>query len=80
MQDGAYTHCGAGCNVNQLMNAVSARVYLMVRANQTSPGYIDTKTYQLGSLALPAFEDRYKRLLVSTTTRLNTVSSRRETP
>lgn len=77
--DGAFVHCSA-CSVAQLVNTVAVKVYVLARNVEPSPGYTDTKAYQLGSVAIPAFNDAFKRHVYSTTVRLTNVSMRRETP
>ncbi|MCG2592857.1 PilW family protein [Ramlibacter sp. XY19] len=37
------------CTAAQMMNAVAVKVYVLVRAESTSPGYTDVKTYKMGS-------------------------------
>lgn len=78
----AFVRCtgATGCTVAQLTNVVAAKVYLLVRSPEVTPGYIDSKTYTLGSTALGPFNDGFKRHVYSTTVRLNNVSARRETP
>jgi type IV pilus assembly protein PilW len=78
----AYVHCPAArCSLLQLTSAVTAKIYVLARATQPSPGYTDTKKYQLGSAAeIGPFGDAYKRHVFSTTVRLTNVSGRRETP
>lgn len=78
--DGAFVHCGSSCTSGQLINAVVARVHILVRANEVSAGYTDNKTYTLGSLNVPPFNDSFKRHAFTTTVRLNNVAARRETP
>ncbi len=80
--DGAYVHCGAACSVDQLLNVVAIRVYLLARARQPTPGYVDTKDYILGGVTVDAddLDDEYKRHVFSSTLRLVNVSGRRETP
>jgi hypothetical protein len=56
-------------------------MHLLTRSTQPSPGYVETRTYQLGpgvTLAPAALADGFKRTLLSTTARLNNVGSRRE--
>jgi len=77
--DGAYVHCAA-CTVAQLANTVAVKVHVLARNLEPTRGYTDSKTYQLGSVALGAFNDGFKRHVYSTTVRLNNVSMRRETP
>lgn len=86
--DGA--SCDAGCTVAQLMNVVSAKLYVLARAKEPTPGYSDSKTYCVGTpnpdstcpLAkkLGPFNDGFKRHVFSTSVRLNNISGRRETP
>lgn len=75
-----YVSCGAGCSVAQLTNAVSVKLYVLARAREATPGYTDTKTYNLGSVTRGPFNDGFKRHVFSTTVRLANVSGRRETP
>ena len=80
--DGDYVHCTTAvpCTVDQLANATAVKLYVLVRSENKTPGYIDGKTYDLGSTTLGPFSDNYKRHLFSQTIRLTNVSSRRETP
>ncbi len=42
--------CATGCNpLSNWMNVVTARIYLLSRNIDASPGYTDTKTYTLGN-------------------------------
>lgn len=70
----------AGCPYEQLTNAVAIKLYLLARADEESPGYTDTKSYNLGGLVIPAFNDSFKRHVFSATMRINNVAGRRETP
>lgn len=80
--DGAYVHCTTAtpCTAAQLTNTVAVRIHVLVRSENTSPGYTDSKTYNLGSTTLGPFNDGYKRHLFTQTVRLTNVSTRRETP
>lgn len=89
-----YIRCPAsGCTVDQLINVVSVKVYILARASQATAGYKDTKTYSLGtaqtmcstdstdtSCDLKVLDPSFKRHVFSTTVRLNNISGRRETP
>jgi type IV pilus assembly protein PilW len=77
-----YVSCpAAGCTLAQLSNLVSAKIHVLARNLETTPGYTDTKTYRLGDAAeLGPFDDGYKRHVFSTTVRLVNVSGRREIP
>jgi type IV pilus assembly protein PilW len=80
MPDGAYIHCGS-CTAGQLMNATSARIYVLARSREPTQGYVDTKTYTLGSgAALGPYGDGFKRHVYTTTVRLPNVAGRRERP
>jgi type IV pilus assembly protein PilW len=77
----SFIHCPAiGCSAEQLVNVVAVKIYLLARADEPSPGYEDTKSYTLGGLTLPAFNDGFKRHVFSSTIRVNNVAGRRETP
>lgn len=80
--DGAYVRCTTAtpCTVAQLANATAVKIYVLVRSENKTPGYTDSKTYNLGSTTLGPFNDSYKRHLFSQTIRMTNVSSRRETP
>jgi prepilin-type N-terminal cleavage/methylation domain-containing protein len=81
----------AACTVDQLTNVVAAKLYVLTRSREPTPGYTDTKTYCLGepqgdgSCATadkftPAANDHYKRHVFVTSVRINNLSARRETP
>jgi type IV pilus assembly protein PilW len=85
LPDGDYVHCTGGttCNHLELMNAVSAKIYMLMRSPQKTAGYTDAKTYRIGSAADAynyAPNDGYKRHLFMQTVRFTNVSMRRETP
>lgn len=79
-----YVTCTAAtpCTAAQLVNAVAVKIDLLMRAEETSLGYTDTKKYYMGGSAvpLPTFNDNYKRHIFHQTIRLTNVSGRRETP
>ena len=80
--DGAFVRCGSGCSAAQLIDVVAAKIFVLVRSLDATPGYSDTKTYTLGTTGttLGPFNDGFKRHVYSTTVRMNNVSARRETP
>lgn len=90
--DGApdrYKRCttASPCTVEELRNVVSAKLFLLVRNNQTTQGYTDNKTYCMAStttstcpLSVSAPGDGYQRHLFTTTVRLSSVAGRRESP
>lgn len=53
--------------VAELSNAVSARLYLLLRSIDDLPGYSNSKSYTLGQKAVPAKNDGYIRRVFSTT-------------
>jgi type IV pilus assembly protein PilW len=68
------------CGLNDMINAVQIKVYLLVRDLDSSPGYSSDKTYSLAGRTYGPFSDAFKRHLYSTTIRLSNISGRRETP
>jgi type IV pilus assembly protein PilW len=56
------------------------KLYVLARADAPTTGYLDSKTYALGTVALGPFNDGYKRHVFSTTVRINNVAGRRLTP
>jgi Tfp pilus assembly protein PilW len=67
-------------------NVVAARIHVLARNLEPTPGYTDTKTYQLGNtpagtpFTMGPFKDRFKRHVFSTTVRLANPAGRRDTP
>lgn len=90
--DGNYVRCTTAlpCDVPTLMSAVAVKVYVLIRSENTTPGYTDSKVYCLSSSGCPAgempsrslgpFNDGFKRHLFTQTVRLTNISARRETP
>lgn len=68
------------CSAEQLANAVVVKLYVLARADAVTPGYTDSKTYNLGTVEMGPFSDGYKRHVFSTTVRINNVAGRRITP
>lgn len=67
--------------IPDLVNVTAVRIYVLARSREPTPGYVDTKTYTLGSApALGPFDDGFKRHVYTTTVRLPNVSGRRERP
>ena len=77
-----FVHCTSSvpCTVAQLTDLVAVKIYLLTRSKEPAPGYVDSKSYALGSTTLTAFNDGYKRHVFTNTVRLNNISGRRETP
>lgn len=61
----------AAPTTTELATAVTARVYLLLRSPARVTGYVNDKTYTLGSLVLGPFNDAYYRRVYATTVRLN---------
>lgn len=77
----AYVSCvAAGCSLAELANVVAIKLHVLARNLETTAGYVDSKSYTLGPLAVAAANDGYKRHVFSTTVRLVNPSSRRESP
>jgi type IV pilus assembly protein PilW len=66
----------------ELGNIVAVKVHVLARSLEKSPGYTDSKTYQLGGISytVPTADAGYKRHVFSTTIRLVNPSGRREIP
>ena len=76
--------CTAGNpgSITAWSEAVTAKLYVLARNPQTTPGYFDAKTYNLG-LDFPAVgptNDGYKRHMYEAVVRFSNSSSRREVP
>ena len=68
------------CGLDDLANVVAVKLYVLVRNTVATRGYTDKKAYQLGSTAIAAANDGFKRHVFSTTVRLVNPSGRREIP
>jgi type IV pilus assembly protein PilW len=67
------------CSAAEWANMMAVRVYILARNLSTTPGYTDTKTYDVGlGGTIPAFGDGYKRHLYSTVARLMNPAGYRE--
>lgn len=76
----AYVTC-APCTQAQLVDVVAVKIHVLARNLETTPGYTDSKTYQLGGTEeIGPFDDGVKRHVFSTTVRLVNPSARREVP
>lgn len=75
-----YVSCAPACDLATLANVVAVKLHVLSRNLEPTAGYSDSKTYQLGPLAVAAANDNYKRHVFSTTVRLVNPSSRRESP
>lgn len=77
----SYVSC-APCTLAQLPNIVTVKVYVLARNPEATPGYTDSKSYQLGttSYTVPTADVGFKRHVFSTTVRLVNPAGRREVP
>jgi type IV pilus assembly protein PilW len=75
----SYVAC-APCTQDQLANIVAVKLHVLARNLEATPGYTDSKSYQLGGTAIAAANDGFKRHVFSTTVRLVNPSGRREAP
>lgn len=66
---------------NDWSNVVAARVYLLTRTTEATPGFTSARTFNLGLAgARGPFDDAFKRRIYVMTNRLNNVAGPRETP
>jgi type IV pilus assembly protein PilW len=49
---------------------VAVRLWVLIRADQPEQGFVDTRSYQMGSKLVPAPMDNFRRVLVSRTIQL----------
>lgn len=56
-----------------LADAVSATIYILARTTVADPDHTDNKTYHLGSMDLPAYNDRFHRRVYSASTSLKNI-------
>lgn len=66
--------------VAEMGNTVAARIYVLARNTTASTGYVDDKTYTLGTYTTTATNDAYKRHVYGAETRVANQSGRREIP
>ncbi|MEO7853785.1 MAG: PilW family protein [Rubrivivax sp.] len=73
------TDAVTGVAPNLWQNVVSVRLHLLTRSTQPTPGFSDTRTYQLGpNVQVVTPTDGNKRTLMTSTVRLHNVGGRRE--
>ena len=73
-----YVSCAPSCALDVLQNMVAVKLHVLSRNLEPTSGYVDSKSYSLGPLAVAAANDQYKRHVFSTTVRMVNPSSRRE--
>ena len=66
-------------DVTNWPNVAGVRLHLLARNTQTTAGFNDSRTYQVGpDVSITTPTDGFKRTLLTTTVRLNNVAGRRE--
>jgi type IV pilus assembly protein PilW len=79
--DGDFVSCSTvACTLAQVTNVTAVKLYVLVRSREPTPGYTDTKTYQLGGTTMGPFNDAFKRHVYVSTVRLPNIAGRRMTP
>lgn len=73
----AYTRNTGTMTASDWRNVVTARVHLVARNLETTPGYIDAKSYALPGGDVGPFNDGYRRHAFQVTVRLTNVAARR---
>ena len=75
---GSYGGCtGVACQ-NNWRNVVTARLYILARNTQPSPGFSDTHVYTAGGNTYGPYNDAYKRHLYTSLVRFNNIAGRLE--
>lgn len=69
---------GTACGVGDMFNVVSARIHVLARNLEPTPGHVDTKTYVLAGTTYGPFNDGFVRRTYSSTIRLMNPAGRRE--
>jgi len=82
VSDGDFITCTTAlpCTAAQLANVTAVKLYVLVRGQDESQGYTDTKAYSLAGTTMGPFNDGYKRHVYVTTVRLPNITGRRVTP
>jgi type IV pilus assembly protein PilW len=76
---GSYGGCAAAaCYVAHWANVMTARVHVLSRTTEPTPGHKDVKTFTLGPVTVAAANDSLKRHAYSETVRMNNPAGRRE--
>jgi type IV pilus assembly protein PilW len=74
------TYSSNPATVANWMNVMTVHFFILARNIDASVGYLDSKTYQLGSLAIAAPNDGYRRHVYSGLVRISNPAGRRDTP
>lgn len=77
-QDGSANRYTDVPSAADMETAVSARIHLLMRSNGTVPFYTNSKTFQLGGVAVGAANDGFLRNVFSTTVALRNSASRNQ--
>jgi type IV pilus assembly protein PilW len=75
--NGSYVSC-ATCDANQWAHVVSLKLNIVSRNLETTNGYTDAKTYNLGTAGNVTPGGNYKRLAYTQVIRLTNPASRKE--
>jgi len=81
-----YAGCGACSPPQNWANVVTAKLHVLSRALETSPGYVNAKIYELGAddagapVRVGPFSDGYRRHVYSAALRVMNPSGRKDTP
>ena len=67
-------------DMSEWANVVAARIYVLSRSVDTTPGHSDSKSYLLGTRVIAAKNDGYKRHVFNTLVRIENLAIRREIP
>lgn len=59
---------------------IAAKIYILARNTEQTSGFTDDKTYTLGTAAVPAANDRFRRHVYTAAVRLTNIAGRREIP
>ncbi len=67
-------------DMGEWANVVAARIFVLSRSVDVSPGQVDAKSYVLGTRNIAAKNDGYKRHVFNTLIRIENLAMRREIP
>lgn len=59
---------------------IAAKIYILARNTEQTSGFTDDKTYTLGTAAVPAANDPFRRHVYTAAVRLTNIAGRREIP
>ena len=67
-------------SVADMSNAIAMRIYVLARNTSPTNGYVDDKTYSMGTYTTTATNDSYKRHVYGAETRIANQAGRKEIP